>query len=55
MPKQDEAATGVGRYGEDGAYADFFVGKLILAPIEALVRREQHMVRRLLVVRHDED
>jgi hypothetical protein len=29
--------------------------ELILAPVEALVSREQHVVRRLLIVRHDED
>jgi hypothetical protein len=54
-PKQDEAPAGVGRYGNDRAHADFFVRERILAPFEAFVRREQHMVCRFLVVRHHED
>ena len=49
-PEQDESAAGVGRDGHDGAHANFVVRELVLTPVEALVSREQNVVRRLLVI-----
>jgi hypothetical protein len=53
--EQDEAAADVRRDGDDGEHADLFVRELVLAPVEAFVSREQHVVRRFLIVCHDQD
>lgn len=54
LPHQNEPPARIARDRHDRRHPKLFVRKRILSPIETLVRREQHMVRRLFVVRHDQ-
>lgn len=54
LAQQNEPPACIARYGDDRPDSDLLIGELVLFPIQAFIRREQHMVRRLFIVCHDE-
>lgn len=54
LPHQNKPPTRIARYRHDRRHPHLLVRKRVLPPIDPFIRREQHVICGLLVVRHDE-